>query len=435
MHFTLSFSILRFDFLFNAMHSLIVSIKLAFNNLKSNIGRTLLSLLGIVIGVASVILVLSFGSGVKQYLVGQVSSFGTDLIQIEIKVPKVNKMSEANAAGQAGGTNITTFKLDDAKKVAKLDNVSAWYAMVMSQQETSFENKKKQAMVMGMTAGVTKADQKTEIETGQMFSDEDDNGLKQVAVLGSGMKDYYFGDTDAVGQSMKIKGQTFKVIGTLKSRGTTGFFNFDDAIYVPLQTVQKKLLGTDHIQAAIFKLKDMNKLDLTILQATDVMRVQHHITNPDDDDFAVNSIQEVLDILNKVFFSVNVLLLALTSISLVVGGVGIMNVMYVAVAERTYEIGLKKAVGAKNGSILGQFLFEAIFLTLLGGVIGVIVGYLVTRGAELVIANFGYTIGLSITWWSAAIGFGFSAATGIIFGYWPAKNASKMTPIEALRKE
>jgi putative ABC transport system permease protein len=394
-----------------------------------------LSLLGIVIGVASVILVLSFGTGVKQYLVDQVSSFGTDIMQIEVKVPKVNKMSSANAGGQVGGVTITTLKLDDAQKIAKLSNIDSWYAMVISQQVTSFENKKKQAMIIGVTADVTKADPKTEIDDGQMFTQEDDDGLRQVAVLGSGMKEYYFGDSDAVGQTIKIKGQSFKVIGTLKSRGTTGVFSFDDTLYIPLQTVQKKLSGIDYLQTIIFKLKDMSKLDLTIAQATDIMRTQHHITNPDDDDFAVNSIVEILNILDTVFFAINALLLALTSISLVVGGVGIMNVMYVAVAERTFEIGLKKSVGARDGSILGQFLFEAIFLTLFGGIIGVAVGFLITSGAEIVIASFGYAINLSITWWSVAVGFGFSATIGIIFGYWPARNASRLTPMEALRKE
>jgi len=419
------------------MHEVIVSIKLAIKNLKSNLGRTLLSLLGIVIGVASVILVLSFGSGVKNYLVDQVSSFGTDIMQIEVKVPKVNKMSSANATGQVGGVNITTLKLDDAKRVAKLDNIDSWYAMVISQQITSFENKKKQAMMIGVTAGVIKADPKTEIDKGRMFTEEEDSSLAQVAVLGSEIRKYYFGDSDPVGQAIKIKGQSYKVIGVLKSRGTTGVFSFDDTVYLPLQTVQKKLAGIDYIQTVIFKLKNMDKLDLTIAQATDIMRTQHHISsnNSDDDDFAVNTIVELLDILDKVFFAVNALLLALTSVSLVVGGVGIMNVMYVAVSERTYEIGLKKSVGAKNFDILAQFLFEAMILTFMGGVIGIAIGILVTQGGEIVAGSIGYPLNLSITAWSIALGFGFSAFTGIVFGYWPARNASKMSPMEALRKE
>lgn len=417
------------------MHELIVSIKLAIKNLRSNIGRTLLSLLGIVIGVASVILVLSFGSGVKNYLVDQVSSFGTDIMQIEVKVPKVNKMSEANAGGQVGGVNITTLKLDDAEKVGKLENIDSWYAMLVNLQISSFENMKKQAMLIGVTSGVTKADPRTEIAKGRMFTEEEGKSLAQVAVLGSGIKDYYFGNNDPVGKSIKIKGQSYKVIGVLKSRGTAGFFSFDDTIYLPLETLQKKIAGIDYIHTVIFKLKDMDKLDLTVAQTTDIMRIRHHINNPDDDDFAVNTITEILDILNTVFFAVNALLLALTSISLIVGGVGIMNVMYVAVSERTYEIGLKKSVGAKNFDILSQFLFEAIFLTFLGGIIGIIIGILVTKGGEIIAGSFGYSLNLSVTAWSISLGAGFSAVTGILFGYWPARNASRMSPMEALRKE
>jgi putative ABC transport system permease protein len=417
------------------MHEFLVSIKLAFKNLRSNIGRTLLSLLGIVIGVASVILVLSFGSGVKNYVTSQISSFGTDIIQIEVKVPKVSQMSSANATGQVGGTTITTLKLDDARRVAKLDNVDSWYAMIMSQQQTSFEDKKKQSIILGVTAGISQADPKTEVEIGQMFTEEDDNSLKQVVVLGKAVKEYYFGDNEAVGQSIKIKGQNFKVAGVLKERGMVTFFNFDDIMYIPLQTVQKKLAGIDYLQSVVFKLKDMNKLDLTIAEATDIMRIRHNIKNPEDDDFAVSSIVEFLDILSTVFFALNVLLLALTSISLIVGGVGIMNVMYVAVAERTFEIGLKKSIGAKNKSILMQFLFEAIFLTIVGGIIGLFLGIAFTNLGEWAASSFGYEIRLSITWWSVAIGVGFSALVGIIFGYYPARKASLLSPMEAIRKE
>lgn len=417
------------------MHGFLVSLKMAYKNLRSNIGRTLLSLLGIVIGVASVILVLSFGSGVKNYIVEQVTSFGTDIMQIEVKVPKVNKMSSANVEGQVTGTSITTLKLDDAKRVAKISNVDSWYAMVISQQIASFENKKKQTMIVGVTAGVVKADPKTEIDQGRMISEEEDDSLSSVAVLGSNIKNEFFGESDAVGQTIKIKGQSYKVIGTLKSRGTSGFFSLDDAVYLPLQTVQKKISGIDYIQTAIFKLKDMSILDLTIAETTDIMRIRHNIKNSDDDDFAVNSIVEILNILDTVFFAINALLLALTSISLVVGGVGIMNVMYVSVSERTYEIGLKKSVGAKNFNILAQFLLEAIFLTLIGGIIGLVIGAMISRGGELVVSSLGYTLTLSITWWSILVGFGFSAFVGIVFGYFPARNASKLSPMEALRKE
>lgn len=417
------------------MNKFLIPIKLAFKSLRGNLGRTAISLLGIVIGVASVILVLSFGLGVKGYLVDQVSSFGTDIMQIEVKVPKVSKTSSQNAGGQVGGTVITTFKLKDAQKVAGLSNVGAWYALVISQQVVSYESENKQSMILGVTAGVTEADKKTEVAEGIMFSEDDDNSLRQVAVLGSEVRESFFGESEAVGKNIKIKGQTYQVIGVLKKRGAAGVFNFDNTIYVPLQTVQKKMSGTDYIQSAIFKLKDMRLLDFSILSATDVMRDQHNITDPNDDDFAVNSIVEVLDILNKVFKYVNILLIALTSISLIVGGVGIMNVMYVSVAERTFEIGLKKSIGAGNGQILAQFLTEAIFITLLGGLIGVLIGMGVSKVGEILASHFGFALRFTVSWFSILLGLGFSGATGIIFGYFPARNASRLTPIEALRKE
>ncbi|MFA5777282.1 MAG: ABC transporter permease [Parcubacteria group bacterium] len=416
------------------MHELIVSIKLALGNIRSNVGRTVLSLLGIVIGVVSVILVLALGAGVKGYVVGQIESFGSNIIQIEPKVPKVSKTSSENVSGQFG-KQLTTLKLDDAKAVAKLSNIGLWYGGVMSQQVTSFENKNKQANIMGMTAGIFEADEKTEIISGEPFTEEDDLGLKQVAVLGSGIKKDLFGDGDAVGRSIKIKGQRFQVKGILKERGSSGFFDYDNTIYLPIRTLQKKLLGTDHIQFAVFKINDMSKPEFTILQATDVMKSQHNIKKSEDEDFAVNSIAEIKDILDKVFNVVDYLLLALTSISLVVGGVGIMNVMYVAVVERTAEIGLRKSIGAKKSDILKQFLFEAIFLTVLGGILGVAVGFFLAGVFEHLASNLGYDLKFPVTLKAIAIGFGFSAITGLIFGIYPAKKASNLSPMEALRKE
>jgi len=417
------------------MKHFIIPIKLAFRSLGNNLGRTMLSLLGVVIGVASVILVLSFGLGVKSFLVDQISSFGSDIIEVEVKIPKVKKTSSQNAGGLSGGTQVTTFKLEDAEKVAKIENIGDWYASIMSQQIVSFGNENKQTFIMGTTSGVIKTDKKVEIDQGIMFSDDDDKSLRQVAVLGSEIKNDFFGGGEAIGKNIKIKGQNYKVIGVLKERGSTGFFNFDNTIYVPLQTTQKKLAGIDYLQFAIFKVKDMKKLDATILDVTDAIRDRHNIVNPDDDDFAVNSIVEVLDILDKVFFSVNLLLLALVSISLVVGGVGIMNVMYVTVTERTFEIGLKKSVGAKNWHILFQFLFEAIFLTFLGGIGGIFIGMGISKAGEILASHFGFFLDFPITWWSLAIGLGFSSFTGIAFGYFPARKASQLSPMEALHKE
>jgi len=416
------------------MQEILISIKLAFRNLKSNIGRTILSLLGIVIGVASVIIVLSLGTGVKDFVIGQVESFGTDFIEIEIKVPKTGKTSTQNATGLVGGTQITTLKLEDAEEVAKLENLGNWYAGIIDQRITSYKNTNEQTMILGTTSGVSEVDQQYEVVEGRHFSEEDDESLKQVIVIGSGIREKYFPTEDPIGKRIKVSDKSFEVIGVLAKRGSTGFLDFDNMIYIPIRTLQKRIMGTSHIQFILYKAKDISKAELTSLQMIDVMRSQHDIDDPEDDDFAVTSITEATDILDQVFAVINILLLVLTSISLIVGGVGIMNVMYVAVAERTFEIGLRKSLGAKKSDILKQFIFESIFITLLGGVAGIFIGFLTAVGAEVAVGYFGYSIGFPITLKIVLIGFGFSAATGLIFGLKPAYAASKLSPIEALGK-
>lgn len=416
-------------------HELILAIKLAAKNLRMNLGRTVLSLLGIVIGVAAVIIVLSLGAGLRSFVVGQIEAFGTDIIEIEVKVPKTKQTSSQNVGGMVGGTQITTFKLDDAEKVAKIPNISAWYGGILSQQLVSYRDKNKQTILMGLTAGVVDADEQTKVDSGRMYTEEEDRSLEQLAVLGSDVKESFFGLEDAVGKTIKIKGQSYKVVGVLKKRGLTGFFNFDNTIYIPMRTLQKKIMGIDYIQFAIFRLKDTSKTELTVLEATDIMRDQHNIDNPDDDDFATVSISQAKEIVGKVLSVINILLLSLTSISLLVGGVGIMNVMYVAVAERTYEIGLRKSLGAKNSDILKQFLFEAIFLTIIGGFLGVAIGFFISQVAGYFAGRAGFFVQFQITSFSILLSAGFSAGVGIIFGYYPARRASRLSPMEALRKE
>jgi putative ABC transport system permease protein len=417
------------------MQEIFISIKLAIRNLRSSIGRTILSLTGIVIGVAAVIIVLSLGAGLKNFVVGQIESFGSDIIEVEVKVPNVSKTSTQNAGGIAGGTVITTLKSEDAEEISKLSNIDVWYAGIISQQLASYQRENKQLIIFGATAGVFDADEKIEIESGTIFSKEDDDNLGQVVVLGSEVKKTFFGEDEAVGKTIKIKNQSYRVVGVLKERGLVGFFNFDDIIYMPLQTLQKKIMGIDHIQFAIFKLKNTELTTLTVSEAENIMRDRHDIDDPDDDDFAVSSIEEFKIILDKVFLIINILLLALTSISLIVGGVGIMNVMYVSITERTAEIGLRKAVGAKNSDVLKQFLFESIFLTLLGGIIGIGLGLLLSWLATYVALQFGFAVKFQVEASSLLIAGIFSLLTGIIFGMYPAKKGASLSPMEALRKE
>ncbi len=381
------------------------------------------------------IIILSLGAGIRNFIVGQVETFGTDVIEIEIKVPKTEQTSLQNVGGQVGGAPITTLKKGDIEAIAKIDNIGAWYAGIIGQQITSYLDKNKQAIIFGTSPQMTEVDKGTKMESGRMYSEQDDQELKQVVVLGSEVKKTFFGSDNAVGQMIKIKGQSYKVIGVLKERGATVGFDWDSLVYMPLGTLQKKIMGVDHVQFAMLNIKDMSKVELTIQEAEKIIRARHNVDDPEDDDFAIISIAESIELIDKIFSAINILLLVLTSISLVVGGVGIMNVMYVSVTERTSEIGLRKSIGARNSSILKQFLFEAIFLTLLGGLVGIIIGALVSYGAEFAASRLGFFLKFSVTAQSVIIGFGFSAVIGILFGYYPARNASKLSPMEALRKE
>ncbi len=417
------------------MSNLKINFKLAFKSLFSHPGRTMLSMLGIIIGTLSVILVLSFGAGLENYVVGQIQSFGTDAVEVEIKTPKIAHVSSQNISSLAGGTQVTTFKLKEAEKISKLSNISSWYAGTMGQEIFSKKGKNERAFVMGITRGIIEADSNFKIIQGEMFSQEDNTSQKQVVILGSKLKEEIFGKEDAIGETIKIKNQGYKVVGVLEERGSTGFFDFDKLAYLPLETLQKKILGTDYITFAVYKLKDVNKIDFTKQEIEKMMRDFHNIDNPEDDDFAVISIAEAIDILEKVFTALNILLLVITSISLIVGGVGITNVMYVGVTERSYEIGLRKAVGARNSDILKQFLFEAITLTFLGGIGGIILGFLASKLAEIIVANYGFLLKFPINFWFIALGAGFSIAVGIIFGLRPAQKAARLSPVEALLKE
>lgn len=417
------------------MKELALSIKLALKNLRANKGRTVLTLFGIVIGITSVIVIMASGQGVKGYVLGQIQGFGTDIIQVETKVPNTGETSTANAGGQAMGIQITTLKTKDADDIAKIPNVVLVNPGTMGQEILSFRGENKRTVLYGNSANAMEMDTQMKLMEGTFYSDEDDRSLAQVIVLGSAIRDSLFGNDSALGKSVKMKGQGYKVIGVLGKRGMVAGFNYDELAYVPVQTMQKKILGVDYVRFITVKTVYENRIEETMLDIEDALRKNHDIDDPNKDDFSVMSIKEAQDIINKVFGTINILLLALTSISLVVGGVGIMNVMYVAVVERTFEIGLRKAVGAKSVDILKQFLLESIFITFIGGAVGIILGFLFSFLLSYVFKTLGYDLQFVTTWQSLFLATGFSVAVGIIFGYYPARKASQLSPMEALRKE
>lgn len=411
------------------------SLRFAFKTIATHKARTALALLGVVIGVFAVVVVTSLGEGVKGFILGQVESFGSDLIQVEVKIPNTTAMSSENSTGRAQGTQITTLTVKDGEAIKKLPNVAATYAGTIGQERATYGSIGKRISLFGTGAEVATVDSNLKLESGRFFSEEEDNSLAQVAVLGSDTKETFFGSSEAVGEYITLRGAKYRVIGVLEARGAVAFLNFDTFTYVPVQTLQKKLLGVDYVQFISVKMDEPAREAETVADIVALLRKRHDIDHPDKDDFSVTSTKEAQKTFSDILGSLSVLLLALTSISLVVGGVGIMNVMYVSVSERTSEIGLRKAVGATSQSILQQFLLEALIITLSGGLIGIILGMLLTLALGAVFASFGFALPLSFSLQSFFLGVGFSTAVGLIFGLAPAYRAAALTPMEALRKD
>jgi len=434
-------------------------IKISLRSIKANKLRTGLTVLGIVIGIASVIIVYSAGEGISGLVYKQVESFGgTDLIETEVKNPTGKKGMSAEMQGavaMAQGAQITTLNLDDYEDVKKLLNIKNGYAVIIGQEQVNYADQLKKALIYGATASLLDID-KTEIDYGRYFSEAEDKANTPVAVLGSKIKDKLFGDSDPIDKYIKIRKTKFRVIGVAKERGAVMTFDYDNMVYAPIRTLQKKVLGIDHIMFMMHQLKDPSLADETAEEARLIIRDNHDIaskplefkpgepkikvmgegmTDTSDDDFRVVTMKESVDILGTVTGAITLMLLAIVAISLVVGGVGVMNIMYVIITERTAEIGLRKAVGAKYSDIMFQFLIESVIITLIGGVAGVLAGvaasFLISIGANYYGLDWNFLVPLKAYYVSLA----FAVIFGLGFGIYPARKAARLDPIEALRQE
>lgn len=418
-------------------------LKISTAGLKSNKVRTFLTILGVVIGISSIIVVMSAGEGISSLIVGQVESFGTNIIESEIKTPVTSKTKGQGevssdiqgSIAMATGVTITTLTLDDMDDINKLENVKESYAGILGQEQVSYGNELRKAFLFGTNANFIDIDS-SEVEFGRFFTDFEDNSLLQVAVLGSEIKEKLFGDSDAIGKNIKIRKQNFKVIGVMEERGAVAGLDFDDQIYVPIRTLQKKLLGINHVMYMIHELYDRSQADNTAEQIVQILRINHNITNPDKDDFRVTTMDEMLKILGTITRVITLLLMAIVIISLIVGGVGVMNTMLVVISERTQEIGLRKSVGAKNKDILNQFIIESLIISFIGALLGILFGAMISYIIAYIANNY---VGLDwkfvIKGSSILLAIAFSLVVGFVFGVYPAKKASKLDPIEAMRKE
>ncbi|MDD5071906.1 MAG: ABC transporter permease [Patescibacteria group bacterium] len=422
--------------------------KIAWQAVHANKVRTGLTVLGMVIGIASVIIVFSAGAGINNLILGEVESFGgSDMIEVEIKVPSTKKGMAAetqSASNLATGVQITTLTLDDMEDINKLPNIESGYAGIMGQELVSYGSEFKKVFLFGATSSFIDID-KSEIDLGRFFTEAEDKSLAPVAVLGSKIKEKLFGNSDPIGQFVKIRQKKFRVIGVLKERGAVMTLDFDDFVYVPVRTLQKRVMGIDHVLFLMHRVKDPKFIDETAEEMRYLLRENHDLPHPTEeyvswmgaskDDFRVASMVESMEIMETVTGAITLLLLAIVAISLVVGGVGITNIMYVIVTERTKEIGLRKAVGAKYEDIMWQFLAESIFITIAGGVIGIILGVGISLFVSLGASYYGWNWGFTVPIKSFAVALGFSLFFGIAFGLYPARKAAKLEPVEALGHE
>jgi len=396
-----------------------------YSALLANKARSGLTMLGIIIGIASVIAMISIGSGAQSSIQSSIQSLGSNLL---IVMPGVQRGVGTQISTGRGGAQ--SLVIADADAIAALPLVKAISPEVSGRQQVVAKGTNTNTQIIGTNASYLST-RNTEIDIGQFVSDQDVRDAQKVAVIGPSARDDLFSPgEDPTGQTIKIKQIEFKIIGATKSKGGSGFSNPDNLIFIPYTTAQRYLTGNEYLTNIDVQAVDQNSMTDLQNQITTLLLDRHHISDPQLADFNILNQSDIVAAASSVTGTFTILLGSIAEISLVVGGIGIMNMMLTTVTERTREIGLRKAIGAKKRDINLQFLSEAVMLTFSGGLIGIILGWLIAY----LISQFG-GISTSISVFSVLLAFGVSAAIGIIFGYYPARRASNLNPIEALRYE
>lgn len=400
-------------------------LKIALRALANNKLRGFLTMLGIIIGVASVITMLAIGQGSKRSIQAQISEMGSNMIMIQ-------PGADMRGGVRQDASAMETLKLQDYEDIVNETRyVSATSPSVNSSGQVIYGANNAPTTVYGISPDYMEI-RRYEVEDGDMFSDQDVQTAAKVCVIGKTVVDNLFpGGENPVGKVIRFQKLPFWVVGVLKSKGYNSMgMDQDDLILAPYTTIQKKILAITHLQGITCSALKEEYTDQAIDEISEILRRNHRLRETDDDDFTIRSMQELSTMLTSTTDIMTTLLAAVAGISLLVGGIGIMNIMYVSVTERTREIGLRMSIGAKGMDILAQFLIESILISVTGGLIGVLFGV----GAALVV-NVVAHFPIYIQPWSVLLSFVVCTVTGVFFGWYPAKKAAQLDPIEAIRYE
>ena len=407
----------------------LLNLKEALQSLSSNKTRSLLTILGIIIGVAAVISLLSVGESAGSSITGQIESIGTNVIYI----------LDGNNAEDV--TNPKDLTLRDAEALANSSRASdvAYVAPVITGvREIAFSGEGTESQILGITADYQFV-QNISISEGAFISEEQVEGRSAVVVLGPEIAENLLGrSTGIVGNAVRIGGYPFRIVGVTEAKGGSRFNNPDSNVYIPISTAQTRLPRSgspDRVQYILASATSPETVDAAIEEVTDILRRTHRIPPRSPNDFSILNQQDFLAVASSITNVLTIFLGGIGAISLLVGGIGIMNIMLVSVTERTREIGLRKALGARKIDILLQFLTESVLLSLIGGIFGIALGWLISLAVSQIAQQSGAPLNVTVTLNSVLLATLFSAAVGIFFGYYPANRAASLEPVEALRYE
>ena len=399
------------------------SFLMAWASLIANKMRSILTMLGIIIGVAAVIALVSIGNGVKQDIQNSISSLGSNLLMIMPGAPRTPGVRPS-----AG--SMKSLKVSDYEAIAKLDGVKAASPMTNGSYVVIYQNKNWTTSVSGVSYNYLDVNNWS-MKSGRFLSEKNVQNRERVAVVGKTVVKNLFGDEDPVGAEIRVKNIPFRIIGVLNSKGSGAMGNDqDDMVVIPYTTAMERVEGVDYLRMIYVVGKDENGIDRLQSDIENLLRVRHGIKDTNLDDFNIQNMNSIMETMEETTGTLTLFLGAVAAISLVVGGIGIMNIMLVSVTERTREIGVRKALGATYSVIVTQFLIEAVVISLMGGIIGIILGI---GSSKLIGMASGMSTVISVP--TIVMSFAFSMAIGLIFGIYPARKAAKLNPIDALHYE